>query len=173
MKNFYDFFVKELQDVYNSELQLLQILPRMAQAAKATDLKEAFLHHLEETKNQVSRLEKIGKILKQDLRGELCKAMQGLVQEGQELLREPFEENTKDAALISAGQRIEHYEIAVYGCLKAYAHHLDLDEVETLLKETLKEEGAADKKLASLAEGGFFHAGINKKASKDCECRAK
>jgi ferritin-like metal-binding protein YciE len=168
MKNFYDFFVKELQDIYNSELQILQILPRMAQEAQSADLREAFLNHFEETREQVKRLEKIGILIKEDLRGELCKAMQGLVQEGQELLRTPFDEHTKDAALISAGQRIEHYEIAVYGCLKTYAHHLDLDEVESLLKETLKEEGAADKKLTTLAEGGLFHRGINKKALHDC-----
>jgi ferritin-like metal-binding protein YciE len=169
MQNFYDFFVKELKDIYNSELQILKSLPEMEKAAKSVKLKEALHHHLEETKEQVRRLEKIGKILKKDLKGEVCKAMQGLTQEGKDLLKTPFEEDTKDAALISACQRIEHYEIAVYGCLKAYAKHLEIEEVEDLLKQTLAEEASADKKLTTLAEGGFFQSGINAKASEHLE----
>jgi ferritin-like metal-binding protein YciE len=170
MQNFYDFFVKELKDIYNSELQLLRALPEMANAAKSVKLKEAFLNHLDETREQIQRLERIGEIMHQDLRGEVCKAMQGLIQEGQEILKTPFEEDTKDAALISAGQRIEHYEIAVYGCLKVYAKHLELEEVKDLLQDTLREEEAADKKLSTLAEGGLFRSGINTKACKHCGC---
>lgn len=142
----------------------------MARASKSETLKEAFLQHLEETKAQVKRLERIGQIMQEDLRGEICYAMRGLIQEGEEILRTPFEEDTKDAALISAGQRIEHYEMAAYGCLKTYAKHLDLSEVEDLLAATLKEEGAADKKLSSLAEGGLFTSGINSKACSHCGC---
>ncbi len=164
MKNFYDFFLKELKDVYNSELQILRALPKMAEAAKSSKLKQAFLHHQEETKEQVKRLEKIGKLMQEDLRGEVCNAMKGLIEEGKEVIESPYEEATKDAALISAAQRVEHYEIAAYGCLKTYAKHLELDEVRVLLEETLAEEAATDKKLTAIAEGGSFRSGINTKA---------
>ena len=168
MQNFYDFFVKELKDIYNSELQILKALPKMAKAAKSPKLKQAFLSHLEETKGQVKRLEKVGKLMKESLKGEVCKAMHGLLEEGEEILKTAFEKDTKDAALISAAQRVEHYEMAAYGCLKTYAKHLKMKEVEKLLKETLKEEGAADKKLTTIAEGGTFTTGVNTKACDHC-----
>ena len=170
MKNFYDFFIEELKDVYSAELQLIEALPKMAQAAKSEKLKGAFLDHLEETKDQVDRLEEIGRILDINLDGKTCKAMRGLIQEAQDMIKTPFEDDTKDAALISSAQRVEHYEMAAYGCLKTYAKHLDLSDVEDLLDETLQEEGAADKKLTKIAEGTTFHSGINKKACTSCGC---
>lgn len=169
MKDFYDFFVRELQDIYSAEIQILKALPQMAQAAHSEKLRQAFQSHEEETKEQVKRLEEISRLLKINLQGVVCKAMQGLIQEGQEVLKMPFEADTRDAALISIAQRIEHYEIAVYGCLKTYAQHLEQAEVEDLLEETLSEESAADKKLTSIAEGSLFRAGINKKACSHCE----
>lgn len=171
MKNFHDFFIEELKDIYNAEFQILKALPVMAKAVKSTQLKDAFLQHEAETQEQVQRLEKIGGLMKVDLKGRVCKAMQGLIEEGQEILKSPFEADTKDAALISAAQRIEHYEIAAYGSLKTYAKHLGLRDVAKLLEETLKEEGAADKKLTGIAEGGIFREGINTKAcSHNCSC---
>ncbi len=158
---FFRLFIFELRDLYSAENQLLKALPKMVEAATNTELKEAFSAHLQETKMQVDRLKAIFSSLQQDSSGEECQAMKGLIQEGAEIIKSNFSPLVKDAALIAAAQRIEHYEIAGYGVAKTFAKHLDLSEAASLLKETLSEEGGADKKLTSIAEGSFFRNGIN------------
>lgn len=163
---FYQLFILELRALYSAETQLLKALPKMAQAASNGDLKQAFLNHLEETKNQVDRLSTIFSSLNESPRGAECEAMKGLIKEGEEIMNSNFSPLVKDAALIAAAQRVEHYEIAGYGAVKTFAKHLELSEAESLLKETLEEEGNANKKLISIAEGSFFTNGINALAMK-------
>ena len=151
-------FLNELKDVYNAEKQILRALPRMAKAADSAELQQAFTKHVKETENQVRRLERIFKDLGQTPRGKKCKGMEGLIEEGKEVLEEDGEAQVLDAALISAAQRVEHYEMAAYGCLRSYAQLLGYTQAERLLQETLNEEEAADEKLSQLAEGGINEA---------------
>jgi len=148
----HDLYVDELKDLYNAEHQLLKALPKMAKAASASKLAEAFTNHLEETKGQIERLEKIFKKLDASPKGKTCKAMEGLIEEGKELMEEDAEPTVMDAALIAAGQRVEHYEMAGYGCVRTFATLLGYKDAADLLQQTLNEEGAADKKLTKLAE---------------------
>jgi ferritin-like metal-binding protein YciE len=148
----HDLYVDELKDLYNAENQLLKALPKMAKAASAPDLRTAFQDHLEETRGQVQRLERIFKKLNASPKGKKCKAMEGLIEEGNEVMGEDGEPAVLDAALIAAAQRVEHYEIAGYGCVRTYARLLGYEDAANLLQETLDEEGAADKKLTELAE---------------------
>ena len=141
-------FVEELQDIYDAEKQLLKALPKMAKAASHEELKEAFETHLEETENHVNRLEQVFESIDEKAKGKKCKAMQGLVEEGQERISE--EEG--DAALICAAQKVEHYEIATYGSLCSWAKLLGETEAADILGETLEEEKAADEKLTGIAE---------------------
>jgi ferritin-like metal-binding protein YciE len=152
LKTLEDFFADELKDVYNAEKQITKALPKMAKAASSEDLKNALETHLAETEGQVARLEKIGKILGKTLSGKKCKAMEGLMEEGKELMEEDAAPEVMDVALIAAAQKVEHYEIATYGCLKTYARLLGYEEIEDLLQETLEEEGNADKTLTAIAE---------------------
>ena len=147
-----DLFVDELKDLYNAEHQLLKALPKMAKAATATDLKRAFESHLKETKGQVERLEQVFASLEVSPRGKKCKAMEGLVEEGAELMKEDADPDVMDAGLIAAAQRVEHYEMAGYGCVRTYAQLLGETKAATLLQKTLDEEGAADKKLTQIAK---------------------
>jgi ferritin-like metal-binding protein YciE len=151
-------FEKELKDLYNAEKQLVTALPRIAKAATAPDLRDAITSHLRETEGHVTRLERIFKSLDLPARGKKCKGMEGLIEEGKEILEEDGEGEVIDAALISAAQRVEHYEIAAYGCLITYAETLGHDAAAGLLKQTLSEEEAADEKLTQLAEGGINQA---------------
>ena len=157
-------FIEELKDVYNAEKQILRALPRMAKTAESSELQQAFTKHLKETEGQVQRLERIFKELGQPARGKKCKGMEGLLEEGKEVLEEEGEPAVIDAALIASAQRVEHYEIAAYGCLRTYAHLLGYSEAERLLQQTLQEEEAADKKLTQLGESGIneaaFAAGV-------------
>jgi ferritin-like metal-binding protein YciE len=137
-------FQSELKDIYHAEKQLLQALPRLAKAAEAPELEQAFLSHLKETENQVVRLEQVFKALDMPARGKVCRGMKGLVEEGRELLEEGESGPVLDAALIAAAQRVEHYEIAAYGCLRTYAQLLGLPDLAKLLSDTLAEEEAAD-----------------------------
>lgn len=141
----------ELKDLHSAETQLLKAIPKLAEAATCEALKEAFLAHLEETKGQVERLAKIADILQIKLTGKKCKAMEGLIKEGAEILKAEGSPEVLDAALIGAAQRVEHYEIAAYGTARAYADHLGHDEVVQLLTETLEEESSADEKLTTLS----------------------
>lgn len=152
LKELKDFFVDELKDIYSAEKQLTKALPKMAKNSNSEELKAAFEDHLKETEVHVSRLEKIGKILGKPLTGKKCKAMEGLIEESKELLEEDAAPEVLDVALICAAQKVEHYEIATYGCLKTYARLLGESEIAEILNETEQEEGNADKKLTAIAD---------------------
>jgi ferritin-like metal-binding protein YciE len=151
-------FLEELKDVYNAEKQILRALPRMAKAAESPELQQAFTKHQKETEGQVRRLERVFQELGQSARGKTCKGMQGLIEEGKEVMEKDGEGPVIDAALIASAQRVEHYEIAAYGCLRTYAHLLGLSQSEQLLQQTLEEEEATDKILTGLGESGINEA---------------
>lgn len=146
-----DLLVHELKDLYSAENQLVKALPKMARAATNEELKAGFEEHLEETKNHITRLEEIASSFDWKLGGHRCKAMEGLIEEGGELISEDAADVVRDAGLIGAAQRVEHYEIAGYGTARALAECLGYGEVVRLLNETLDEERAADEKLTDLA----------------------
>ena len=145
-------YVDELKDLYSAENQLLKALPKMAKAASAPELKAAFTEHLEVTRGQVERLVQIFEGLEESPRGKKCKAMEGLIEEAKDVLEEDADPAVLDAALIACAQRVEHYEIAGYGCVRTFAKLLGYDDAVELLQETLDEEGLADKTLTNLAE---------------------
>ena len=145
-------YIEELKDLYSAEKQILQALPRMAQKASNPQLKAGFEEHLRQTEQQVQRLEQIFETLGKSPRGKKCKGMEGLLEEGKEVMQEDMDEETRDAALIAAAQRVEHYEIAGYGTVRTYAQLLGEREAVRLLQQTLDEEGQTDKKLTQLAE---------------------
>ena len=153
-------FLEELKDIYHAEKQLLRALPRMAKAASSPDLQQAFTRHHRETEGQVQRLERVFKELGQTPRAKKCEGMAGLVEEGKQIMQEDGEPAVIDAALIAAAQRVEHYEIAAYGCLRTYAQLLGLSGAERLLQQNLDEEEATDEKLNALAEGGINQAAV-------------
>lgn len=146
-----DLFLDELKDIYNAEKQLTKALPKMAKNAESAELREAFENHLEETKGQIERLEEVFKFLNKTARGKKCKAMEGLTEEGKELMEEDADEAVMDAALICAAQKVEHYEIATYGTLVAWARILGYEDAVGLLEETLEQEKAADEKLTEIS----------------------
>lgn len=152
MDTLHDLLVTELKDLYSAEKQLVRALPRMAKHATNDALREAFEAHLEETVAQVERLEQACGLLDAKPSGKKCGGMEGLLAEGKEVMDEDGDEAVKDAALISAAQKVEHYEIAGYGCAITWAERLGHDEVAALLKESLAEEEAADEKLSGIAE---------------------
>ncbi len=147
-----DLYVDELKDLYSAEKQLIRALPKMAKAASSRELKTAFQEHLEQTKEQASRLEQLFERMGKNGRGKKCKGMEGLIEEGQEMLSEDAEPAVMDAAIISAAQRIEHYEIAGYGCVRAYAQTLGMEDAVSVLQQTLDEESQANEKLTDIAE---------------------
>ena len=155
MGTLHEAFVDELRDTYDAEKQLTKALPKMAKAANSPELREAIESHLEETRHQVERLEQVFESIEEKARGKHCDGIAGIIQEAQAMMQEDFDEPTADACLIAAGQRAEHYEIAAYGTLVAWARAMGHDEAADLLQETLDEEKAADEKLNSLAEGGI------------------
>lgn len=159
-----DLYIEQLRDLYSAETQLVEALPKMAQAATSADLKKAFQGHLDETKHQKQRLEKIFSELGATPQGETCEAMKGLIKEGEEIIKTPAQAAVKDAALIAAAQRVEHYEMAGYGTVRTFANELGYDSAKSLLQQTLDEEGDANKKLNSIAEGGLLSSGVNEKA---------
>ncbi len=145
-------FIQELKDLYSVETQITKALPKLAKAASSPDLKSAFEHHLKETEGHVKRLDKVFKILGASPKGKTCEGMKGILAEGAEVLQETSAGDIRDVALISAAQRVEHYEIAGYGAVRSYAEQLDQQEIAALLEETLGEEKAADKKLTEIAQ---------------------
>jgi len=153
----------ELKDLFSAENQLVKALPKMAKAATNDQLKAGFQEHLEQTKGHVERLEQIAGMIGKKLSGHKCKAMEGLIEEGSELISEDAEDSVRDAGLIGAAQRVEHYEIAGYGTAKALAKTLGHQDIVDLLEETLEEEKATDEKLTELAESAVIpeaeHAG--------------
>jgi len=148
-------YVDELKDLYSAEKQILQALPKMAKKAKNAQLKQAFELHLQETQKQVERLDQVFEMLGKSSRGKKCKGMEGLLEEGKEMMQEDMEPEVMDAALIAAAQRVEHYEIAGYGTVRTYAQILGEDKHVKLLQQTLDEEGNTDKKLTQLAESSI------------------
>ncbi len=151
----HDAFIEELRDTYDAERQLTKALSKLAKAATNPQLRDAFESHLEETRGQVDRLEQVFASLDEKVRGKHCEGIAGIIVEGKSIMEEDFDEVTMDACLIAAGQRAEHYEMAAYGTLVAWARAMGHDEAATLLQETLDEEKAADEKLSELAEGGI------------------
>jgi ferritin-like metal-binding protein YciE len=147
-----ELLIDELKDIYSAENQIVKALPKMAKAASSPELKRAFERHLEETKRQVERLNQIGEQLEVKLTGKKCKGMEGLIEEGKEIIEEDLDDDTTDAGLIGAAQKVEHYEIAAYGTARTHASLLGYNKVARLLQQTLDEEGATDKKLTALAE---------------------
>jgi ferritin-like metal-binding protein YciE len=147
-----ELLVDELKDLYSAENQIIKALPRMAKATSAPELKRAFERHLDETRRQVERLNQIGDALEIKLTGKKCKGMEGLLEEGKEIMEEDLDDNALDAGLIGAAQKVEHYEIAAYGTARTHAEMLGYSKIARLLQQTLNEEGATDKKLTQLAE---------------------
>jgi ferritin-like metal-binding protein YciE len=147
-----DLLLEELRDLYNAEIQLTDALPKMAEAAGSADLKAAFEHHLDETEVHVLRLEKMLERLSEKVSGETCEAMKGLIKEGELIIKAEGDPDVRDAGLIGAAQRVEHYEIAGYGTARTLARRLGENEIASALQQTLDEEGEADKKLTSIAE---------------------
>jgi ferritin-like metal-binding protein YciE len=147
-----ELFIDELKDLYSAETQITKALPKLVKACAAPALKQAFEHHLEETKNHVSRLEQIFDQLNESPKGKTCEAMKGLLKEGDERLGEDGDPDVLDAGIIAAAQRVEHYEIAAYGSARTYAELLGEREAVRLLSETLEEEKAADSKLTQVAQ---------------------
>ncbi len=151
----HDAFIDELRDTYDAERQLTKALAKMAKAASSPKLRQAFESHLEETQGQIERLEQVFESLEEKVRGKHCDGIAGIIEEGKAIMEEDFDETTLDACLIAAGQRAEHYEMAAYGTLVAWAQAMGHDEAARLLQENLDEEKAADEKLSGLAEGGI------------------
>jgi ferritin-like metal-binding protein YciE len=151
----HDAFIDELRDTYDAERQLTKALAKLAKAAAAPPLREAFESHLVETQGQIERLEQVFESLDEKVRGKHCDGIAGIIEEGKSIMEEDFDDDTMDACLIAAGQRAEHYEMAAYGTLVAWARAMGHSEAADLLQETLDEEKAADEKLSSLAEGGI------------------
>jgi ferritin-like metal-binding protein YciE len=147
-----ELYVDELKDLYSAENQLVKALPKMAKAAASDELREAFEEHLQQTEEHVSRLEQIFQQLDEKPTGKKCMGMEGLVKEGAEVIGEDYEDEIKDAGIIGAAQRVEHYEIAAYGTAREFAKLLGEDEHVSLLEETLEEEKEADEKLTELAQ---------------------
>jgi ferritin-like metal-binding protein YciE len=156
----HDAFLDELRDSYDAEKQLTKALTKLAKAARSSELREAFESHLEETRGHVDRLERVFESLDEKVRGKHCDGIAGIIEEGRSIMEEDFDDDAMDACLIAAGQRAEHYEMAAYGTLIAWARAMGHKEAADLLRQTLDEEKAADKKLSSLADGG-----INEKAA--------
>ena len=151
----HDAFIDELRDTYDAERQLTKALPKLARAANSDALRGAFEAHLEETRGQIERLEQVFASLDEKVRGKHCDGIAGIIEEGKTIMEEEFDDTTMDACLIAAGQRAEHYEMAAYGTLIAWARALGHDDAADLLQQNLDEEKAADEKLTSIAEGGI------------------
>jgi ferritin-like metal-binding protein YciE len=154
-KTFHDAFLDELRDTYDAEKQLLKALPRLAKAATNPELQQAFENHLEETRGHVDRLERVFENLDEKARGKHCDGIAGIIDEGKTILEENLDQEAMDACLIAAGQRAEHYEMAAYGTLVAWAQAMGHDEAAGLLQQNLEEEKAADQLLTQLAESGI------------------
>ncbi|MEO8513839.1 MAG: DUF892 family protein [Ignavibacteria bacterium] len=166
MKTMEDFLMDELKDIYSSEDQLITALPKIAKAAASADLIQAFENHVKETECKVERLNKISKLAgNRELTGRICLAMEGLIKEGSQIAEENCTPEVRDVALIAFAQKVEHHEIAAYGCAKTYARLLGYTEVEELLQESEKEEITSDKRLVALAKATNANAMETREAS--------
>lgn len=163
---FHKLLLLELQDIYSFEKQIIAALPKVIEHATDPELKEALQNHLMETQHQLERIDEIYRKMGEKPNEKECKGMKGILAEGDEILKMRLPEMIKDAAIIGACQRVEHYEMASYGTARTFAEQLGMDEIAHLLQKSLTEEGNANKKLTSVAEGGFFTAGVNQKAER-------
>ncbi len=152
--NLQELFLSTLQDIYNGEKQILRALPKMAKSASAPELKKAFEHHYKQTEDHIERLQKVFALMDKSARGRTCEAVEGLIEEGKEVMTEAQTPEVMDAGLIAAGQAVEHYEIARYGTLRTWAEQLGMNEAAKLLEQTLKEEKETDKLLTQIAVRG-------------------
>ena len=168
-----ELYIEQLQDLYDAEHQIIKALPKMIAEATSTDLKDALTEHLEVTKTQASRLEQIFESSGEKAKAEKCKGMQGVIQEGSDLIREIEDENVRDAAIIASAQRVEHYEMAGYGTARNYASLLQDDNAAQLLQETLDEEKEADAKLTALAEDINVSAPVGNESEKRTSTRKR
>jgi ferritin-like metal-binding protein YciE len=157
-------FEHELEDLRNGEEQLIEALPKMADAANSSDLKAAFKDHLQETRNHLTRIDKAFRKMGKEPKSHTCKGMQGLIKEGEDVIKNATDAAVMDAGLIGAAQRVEHYEIAAYGTARTHAQALGHVDIADILQTTLDEEGAANKHLTQLAEGRMSFTGANEKA---------
>jgi ferritin-like metal-binding protein YciE len=160
-----DVFVEQLEDLYSAEQQLVEALPKVAGAANSDQLRQALETHLEQTRGHVSRLEQIFGQVGVQSPSDHCEGMEGLLREGEEIVSAEGDAAAKDAALIAAAQRVEHYEIAAYGTARTLADELGFDEAKDLLNDTLDEESEADKLLTKIATGGMLASGVNREAA--------
>jgi ferritin-like metal-binding protein YciE len=167
MNRFQRLYIEELKDLYSAENQLVKSLPKLAEAASSEDLRAVFKEHLGQTKEHVARLEEIFKALGESPKGKKCKGMEGLIKEGAEMIEEDPAPEELDAGLISAAQRVEHYEIAGYGCVSTYAKLLGEDQAALLLRQTLEEEKTTDQKLTELAGSINLKAANSEESSED------
>jgi ferritin-like metal-binding protein YciE len=151
----HDAFIDELRDVYDAEKQITKALPKMAKAASSPELRAAFEEHLEQTRGHIERLEEAFASIEEKVRGKHCDGIAGIIEEGKSVMGEDFDDSTMDASLVAAAQRVEHYEMAAYGTLVAWARAMGHSEAADLLQENLDEEKATDEKLTALAEGGI------------------
>jgi ferritin-like metal-binding protein YciE len=152
INNLEDLYIEELKDLYSAETQLTEALPKMAKAAVSPQLKKGFQHHLDQTKKQAARIEKIFSGKEFSPRGKKCIGMEGLIKEGEEIIKSDIDKSVIDAALIAAAQRVEHYEIAAYGTVRTFAEMLGEVEAVRLLDVSIQEEGETNKKLTTLAQ---------------------
>jgi ferritin-like metal-binding protein YciE len=160
-----DVFTEQLADLYSAERQLVEALPKAAAAAQSAELRKALDEHLAQTRNHVARLEEVFQTIRPSVPDEHCKGMEGLLAEGERVIRSGGDGAARDVALIAAAQRVEHYEIAGYGTAKTLADQLGYDRAEELLGETLDEEADADRRLTKIATGGLLRSGINERAA--------
>jgi ferritin-like metal-binding protein YciE len=152
LESLHELYLNELHDLYDGETQIIKALPKMIESSTSSELRNALSNHLEETRTQVTRLEQIFQLHNEDVKAEKCKGLRGIIDEGEDLIKHEENVIVRDAAIISAAQKVEHYEIASYGCVVTWAQHLGLSEVADLLEQTLDEEKATDQKLTELAE---------------------
>ncbi len=152
LNSLHDLYLNELKDLYDGEHRIIKALPKMAEAASSPELRSAFQEHLEQTRRQVERLEQIFQRMNETPKGQKCKGLEGIIDEGEDMMDKDSPPAVCDAALIASAQRVEHYEIAAYGTVRTFAQRLGFQDHAQLLQETLQEEGNTDKKLTSLAE---------------------
>ncbi len=147
----HDLYLNELHDLYHAENQIIKALPKMIESANLSELRNALSNHLEQTRGHVERLEQVFRLHNEEIEGEKCKGMQGIIDEGKDLIKHDDNLDVRDAAIISAAQKVEHYEMAAYGTVRTWAKMMNHDEAAVLLQQTLDEEGEADKKLTEIA----------------------
>ena len=165
-QQFYDLFIDRLQDIYSAENQYVEKMPIFLETISSEELRKQLTTHFKETKKQRDRLQKVFNELNESPKMKVCEGMQGLLKECDEIVSASLPGVVKDAALISALQKCEHYQIATYGALRTFAKHLELTKAHNILQEILEEEWNADSKLTAIAEGGWFTTGINAKAAR-------